>query len=103
LAIDKVVVEAFDFFAQLDDGHWQAFKADLLLGDFSMPHAMAERISLSAEGEVADVLATLFDYGHQHNPLQFTVEINDGWLYEPLNFRHDFALAHVELKGRYEL
>ena len=103
LAIDKVVVEAFDFFSQLDDGHWQAFKADLLLGDFSMPHAMAERISLSAEGEVADVLATLFDYGHQHNPLQFTVEINDGWLYEPLNFRHDFALAHVELQGSYEL
>src|SRR5699024_6299212 len=33
LAIDKVVVEAFDFFAQLDDGHWQAFKADLLLGE----------------------------------------------------------------------
>lgn len=101
--IEQVVIEQFDFFAQLDDGHWRGFKADLLLGDFSMPQAVIERMSLGVEGEVADVLAMLFAYGHQHNPLFFAAQIDNGWLHETSNFRHDFTLEHVKLKGSYGL
>lgn len=103
LNIDQVVIEQFDFHAELKDGHWQWFKADLQLGDFSMPQAVVERMSFSVEGEVADALAMLFAYGHQHNSLQFTAQINNGWFHEGLNFRHDFALEHIDLKGSYEL
>lgn len=103
LNIEHVVIEQFDFFAQLEDGHWEGVKVDLQLGDFSMPQASVERMSFSAEGEVADALALLFAYGHQHNPFQFRAQITNGWLHETLNFRHDFALEHVELQGSYEL
>ena len=101
--IEKVVIERFDFFAQLEDGHWKNFKTDLQLADFSMPQAVVEEMSFGVEGDVADALAMLFAYGHQHNSLQFTAQIKKGWLHETLNFRHDFALEDVKLKGSYSL
>ncbi len=101
--IDQVVIEKFNFFSKLEDGHWKNFKADLQLTDFSMPQAIVEKISFGVEGDVADVLAMLFAYGHQHNPLQFTAQIKKGWLHETLNFRHDFSLDNIKLKGSYGL
>ena len=103
LTIDQVVIEQFDFHAELSNGHWQEFKADLQLADFSMPQAKFERMSFSAEGDVADALAVFVDYGHQHSPIHFDAMINNAWLHETLNFRHEFALDNIVLKGRYEL
>lgn len=102
-SIDNVVVEQFNFNAQLDNGFWEAFKAELQLGDFSMPQAQAEDLHLSLEGEVADALAVLVGHGHQHMPIRFQALLKNGWFHETNHFRHDFALAKVSLRGTYEL
>ncbi|MDO5667422.1 MAG: DUF3971 domain-containing protein [Alcaligenaceae bacterium] len=102
-SIDHVVIEQFNFDAKLENGYWENFKADLQLGDFSMPQAQAESLQLRLEGEVADALAVFVDHGHQHLPIRFQASLSNGWLHETNNFRHDFALAKVNLHGAYEL
>lgn len=101
--IEQVVVEQFDFTAQLNNGYWQTFKSELQLSDFSMQQAHVEKMHLTVEGEVADALAVFVDHGHQYHPIQFEGSLTNGWLHETLNFRHDFALADVNLKGSYTL
>lgn len=103
LQVDQLVIEQFDFDAELINGHWEDFKAYLQLGNFSMPQTSAERIQLTLEGQVADALAVFVAHGHPYQPLRFEAHLLDGWFHEPLNFRHDFTLAEVALQGSYVL
>ncbi|XVN74365.1 hypothetical protein AAEX37_01449 [Oligella sp. MSHR50489EDL] len=101
--IEQVVVRQFDLKAQLNHGFWERFEAFLQLTDFSMPQAQAERVDLSLNGDVADVLAVFTVYGHQHAPIHFQAFLENVRLHETNHFRHDFNLAQLSINGSYEL
>lgn len=103
LGVEALEIESFELAATIDEGLWHHLEADLSLTGFAMTEAEFERLDLHLEGEVSDVLAVFLDRNHAVYPLAFEATLSQGWLHETVNFRHDFALERVMLKGHYSL